>query len=260
MDSINTQQVDTKYPKSKKGFQCISPCYTQNTIAVHPITMEYITEKYPFCAVNEWVDIDNATGKKTNKISDKCINPTHTKNASGKEVEMNIILPYIDFTSSQFLGIYYDIHSLEDAMNWISNHKHLVALKTQQRIIECALTAYGESMKIIDPKLVDFFIDTAKKNWIHDLYVKINKYIAINNDNVLMLSPDLNNLSSTNEIVARTNYIISTFITPEIMLKFLTKYFDKCQEKWKDCFVTLDKVKIDFIDYIENKIKKTVNI
>lgn len=259
MESISTQQIETKYPKSKKGFQCISPCYKQNTIAVHPITMEYITENYPFCAVNEWADIDPVTGKKINKISDKCINPTHSKNVSGKEMEMNIILPYIDFTSSQFLGIYYDIHSFEDAIDWISKQKHLVALRTQQRIIECALSAYGETMKIIDPQLVAFFIDVAKKNWIYNIYLKINKYIEVDDDKVSMVSPTLNKLSTKDEIVSRTNYIISTFLTTEIMLKFLTKYFDKCQPKWNDCSFTFEKIQIDFIDYIENKIKKTVN-
>ena len=95
MDSV----FDKKYSKSKNNFQCLGPCYEPSTYIIHPTTLEHVTNtKYPFCPVNEWDDIDPKTKQKTSRITDKCFNPIKKKNISAHEVEMNIILPKIDFT------------------------------------------------------------------------------------------------------------------------------------------------------------------
>src|SRR5437899_3161051 len=87
-----------RYPKSKNNFQCIGPCYQPGTWIVHPITLEYVCDKdYAFCPVREFEVVNKDTGKVTVKTTDLCLRPTESKDLSGKEFEMNILTPSIDF-------------------------------------------------------------------------------------------------------------------------------------------------------------------
>ena len=98
-----------KYPKSKSGMQCVGPCYKPNTYIMHPITLEYITDKNNiFCPVQEWHD--TSPDGITIHITDVCAGFTYDKNKdTADDIETNIIVPYIDFNKTHFLKIYYNI-------------------------------------------------------------------------------------------------------------------------------------------------------
>ena len=78
-----------KYPKSKKNFQCIGPCYLPHTQAIHPTYLETITMDKPFCPTTEWIHGDKKL------IIDICDNPTNNNNENNADTEINILLPYI---------------------------------------------------------------------------------------------------------------------------------------------------------------------
>lgn len=247
-----------KYPKSRNNFQCIGPCYQPNTWIVHPLTLEYITDNInPFCPVKQWDYIDE-TGKKIPRVTDVCYHPTESKDLSGKEFEMNILTPNIDFNYEQFLKIFYNIHSFEDAIDWIDSKKNNSSLLTRMRIMDCAWHAYGRNVNIIDHRVVEFYIELAKKKWISDIYKKINKYIHIRDSKIMFGNPNDNDLSPNDEIVARTNFLVDRFINNDEMYKFLIRYLKHRKDDWDSIVSHSLHIKDDLIKYIENKINLTI--
>ena len=259
MNIDNINKINNKYPKSKNNFQCIGPCYQPNTSIVHPLTLEYITDlQNPFCPVKEWDYVDKTTGKTVVKSTDICYHPTETKDLSGKEFEMNILTPSIDFNDQQFLKIFYNIHSFEDAVDWIDLKKNSPLL-TRLRIIDSAWNAYGLNVNIIDHRIVDFYIEMAKKKWIPEIYNNINKYIHISDEKVMLGNPDDNKLSSKDDRVIRINFLIDRFINNDDMYKFLIRYLKHRKDEWDNTMSHSTNIKYDLIKYIENKIKLTID-
>ena len=254
---IELSKKTTKYPKSKNNFQCVGPCYQPETLIVHPLSLEYVTDKYnAFCPVKEWDYIDE-DGKKITRTTDICYHPTESKDLSGKEFEINILTPNIDFNDEHFLKIFYNIRSFEDAINWIDNKKYSPLL-TRLRIINCAWNAYGKDVNIIDHRVVDFYIEVIKKKWINDIYKKINKYIHIRDNKVLLGNPRENKLSQKDEIVVRMNFLIDRFINNDEIYKFLIRYLKHRKENWDEIIDHSINIKNDLIKYIENKINLTI--
>lgn len=256
----NFGQQALKYPKSKNNLQCIGNCYTSSTVITHPITLEYVTDKYyPFCPVKEWEYVDPKTGEITVRTTDVCHNPTHNKDLSGREFEMNILTPSIDFNDEQFLKIFYNIHSFEEAINWIENKKYSPIL-TRLRIINSAWNAYAQDINIIDHRLVDFYIEVAKKKWVGEIYKYVHKYIVIEDGKIMFGNPNNNDLNAQDELVIRMNFLIERFINNDTIYKFLVKYLKHRRDDWEKIINHSNKIKEDYIDYIDNKIKMTIGM
>lgn len=255
---MSKQDFDIKkYPKSKNNFQCLGPCYYPNTMVVHPTQLEIVTDyTQPFCPVDEWQHVDKKTGKTTDTLTDICLNPTEKTNISNKELELNILTPYIDFNLEHFLKIYYNIFSFEDSIEWIDKNKYS-SLGTKTRIINASLKTFGEQIDIFDNRFSDFFIEYIKKYEIKNLYNKLNKNIGISSDkNILLVNES--NLSISNYCVERTNYIIKTFLEKDDITKFLVRYFKHRKSQWTNINNHLENMSIDFSDYVHNKIIMTL--
>lgn len=245
-------ETSNKYPKSQHGFQCLGPCYKQGTTIVHPITLEYVTTNdVPFCPVGEW-----ETKDKTLKITDSCYNITATKEISGKDFAINLLVPQIDFNEEQFLRLVYKIYSFEDAVKFVDDNK-TKPLQTKLRVIDCAWKAYGKTVTIIDFRLVNFYIDLIKKKWINNIYKKFHKYVHVDseNDTVIFGDPTTNRLEYGDKIVTRTNFLLNRLINTEEIYKFLTKYIKNISDEQIIHPETLEQ---NLTAYIENKIKLTV--
>jgi hypothetical protein len=254
--------LEKKYPKSKNNFQCLGPCYKPNTWVLHPITLEHITdEKNPFCAVNEWEYIDEKTGKKYDILTDACHNPTDSQPISKKELEMNIIIPTIDFNSEHFLKIYYKIFCFDDTIKWLEDNTH-AAFFTKKRILECSIKAFSKEIYGIDEIIVDFYIGIIKKSWLDGIIRKINKYINIDGENnISFQNPKYNNISYENKYQnEKRNYVIEKFINSEFVEKFLTRFIQQFQNSLDEFDSLSDKIKTELEIYIEHKILKTLKI
>lgn len=249
----------TKYPKSKNNFQCLGPCYQPGTMVVHPTQLEMVTDKLqPFCPVDEWTYVDQKTGKSTDIITDVCFNPTENKNISNRELELNILTPYIDFNTEQFLKIYYNIFSFEDSIDWINSHK-FSPIDTKIRIINSALKTFGEKVDLFDTRFVDFFIEIIKKKELKNIYKKIHSNIGIDkNSHVYFMNSQYNNLQADDDCVERMNYLIKVFLDKDEVTKFLSKYFLFRKSQWVNVKNHLNNMIIDFIEYIKTKINITI--
>ena len=247
-----------KYPKSKNNFQCLGPCYNSGVMVMHPTQLEYVTDyTQPFCPVDLWDKTDPKTGKTTKLVVDTCFNPTEKENISNKELQLNILTPYIDFNSEQFLKIYYNIFSFEDSIEWIDKN-NFVPLGTKIRIINASLNTFGETIDLFDNRFTDFFIEYIKKRILKTIYKKVSPNIGIQNDNVLFVKTEDNNLSNTDNYIERTNFLVKIFLNKEETTRFLVKYFKNRKKTWGDTRDHLTKMGNDIAIYIQNKINASI--
>jgi hypothetical protein len=254
-DSIDIK----KYPKSKRNLQCLGPCYQPKTKVIHPISLEIVTDNInAFCPVSQWIYEDPDTGRKDVLITDVCYNPTDNKTISKKELELNMLVPYVDFNIEQFLKIFYSIYSFEDGISWIDKNK-FKPLYTRIRILNMCMKVYGGQIDIIDNRFVDFFIDIIKRKYIREIYLHVAKYIEIKGDEVFLVDPDGENIGNNN-VVIKTNYIIKNFINGDDISKFLTRYLRQRKEKWDQIVDHMQSIIADLTAYIVNKIHITLKI
>jgi hypothetical protein len=249
-----------RYPKSKNNYQCVGPCYPPGTMVVHPTQLEFVTEgPLPFCPIDEILYEDAKTGEILRKSTDTCYNPTEKDNIDKTQLEVNILIPHIDFNAEQFLKIYYKIFSFDGAVDWIDNNQH-VPMGTKVRVINCAIEAFGDTMELFDIRFCNFFIDYVKLKKIKTLYSQIHENIGIDEKtgDILIVDKQSNKLGLFDKSVERINYIIKTFINKEEITKFLQKYFKKSPDHLSFEDNHLNKMSNDLIIYISNKIGATI--
>ena len=245
------ENVIKKYPKSVNGYQCIGPCYEGKTLIVHPITLNTISKGYNFCPIN----LTQTGNVKQDNETDRCLQPTHNINITNKELEINMLNPYIDFNARQFISIYYDIHSFEDSMNWLEENKYL-PLETKIRVIKNSLFIFGSTIEMIDHRFIDFFITLIKKKYINHIYNNIYKYIGQNEDSIVLKKPENNKLEKKDLLLERINFIIKFFINNDESQKFLIRYFKSKKDAIIINYIT--DMADEFTEYILIKIKKTI--
>ena len=169
----------------------------------------------------------------------------------------------MDFNIKDFLSIFYEINTFEDGITWIVNNTE-INIKTRIRIFECILNVFGQSIDIIDNRIIDFVISMIKNNYITKFYNTIKKYIYIDAKKNL-ISIDKNNNDDDNDeddkkhIVIKTNYIMKTFINQDIIQKFLFKYFKVKKNKWLDIHDHINDIIMELEHYIINIIKSSNN-
>ena len=234
------------YPKSKNNVQCIGPCYKPNTHILHPITLEYITNKTPFCPTNQWINPNNER-----IFLDKCSKPTSNKDMIDPSIDL--LLPTISFNSEYFLKIYYKINSFNDAISWINNNK--VGYETAKRILDCAWKGFASDIDVVSDNILETHVKIIKKHWIPDIYEKINMYLEIKNGNIR-----IGKKGETSKFKdQKMEYIINKFITVGILHKFITKYTKHYKNEWYTIESHIDNIKVEFIKYLTSKIKSTIN-
>lgn len=158
-NTINTPS----YGKSSNGIDCIGPCYSSGIEIIHPVTLKtYTNKRYNFCPIQPKFD------QNTKKImeADHC-QYAETKKELFTPSIFDITAPSINFSTPDFLKIYYKIHSLEEAVMWVDEHINSSPYNTIRRIIDCALGAYGKN-NINTMLFIDFVQRVATKFWLDE--------------------------------------------------------------------------------------------
>lgn len=267
MNKNNNNIPKKRYPKSKRGLQCIGPCYNPRTVVVHPHTLQFVTDDKAFCPIapNEYTD---AFGNKQVYITDRCLAPMSDKDVGEKEIEMNTLIPEMDFNCAQFLKIYYEIGSLEDVFEWIDINKKS-SIFTRLRIFTCGINGHLNQLEMIDDRVVDFFIDLTKKIWIKDIYPIVAPYLYVDRETNTIYIKDYysddytrNSEESINSYkVEKINFFIEKFVSRNRMMAVLNKYFfNKNNNTVKIKYFDDDDVKNEYIGYIMDKIYKVINV
>lgn len=237
------------YPKSANNFNCLGPCYRQGMYIVHPITLKHVTNNdFNFCPVNEWEYQDPDTGKKEIRSTDKCFDPVHNKSISNLELAMNIIVPKVDFTCDHFLKIYYNIYSMEAAIEWLENNREH-PFNTQKRVLDCAWKVYGFNNYILDDRLVNYYIDIIKERYIDRIYKRFYKFIKIASS-----GPKLELNKDKDSRKEKIDYIKDKMINYANFNRFLTQYISRFANKKDAVRSHTDNIINMFIEYLEKKI------
>ena len=246
--------MDSKFPKSKLGFQCIGPCYEANTIISHPNILEKITSNLPFCPTEGYKLVDRKTGEEEVRYYDECYAPI--KNTD--EIKQDWAIPELYFSCSHFLNFYYNINSFDKALDWIVDNTDKPII-TRSRIMNCAWKSHYNEIKIIDDRLVLFYVEIIKKFWIKDIFPYVSKYIKIDGDNIKM-SEKINVTSGDEKQynVEKINYFLKKFVNQNTIYNFLDDYIGdktKIQEDIEKYKFYDDIIKNSFKNYIISKIK-----
>lgn len=241
---------EQKFPKSKNGLQCITPCYPADLWTINPITLRFHTSNLPYCHVNLNIDEEG------NELEvDGCYNPISIKDYS--EMNVDILVPTIDFNCKHFLILFNNIKNLEDGMEYLEKKKY-TSTTTRARVVNCILKVYGENIEIVDQRLVDFFIELAKKKWINQIYDRLYMYVYADEKGVRFIDPKFNNLSYSDYKIERINFLISLFMNYDEMYKFINRYLKYRKDNWDNIENYIENIRDDYIVYIENKIYITI--
>lgn len=236
------EDTKKKYPNSKNNKQCIGPCYEQGTWIVHPITLEYITDKHnPFCPVHEYEHKDPKTGQITKLNIDPCYVPT---SSNAKE---NLVLPQMDLDPDHFLKIYYELYSLDDALEFIKNTKNL-SYFTFLRIMECVWKVYIKDISFIDERITEFYILIIKKEWIKNIYSYVKNYIDVKDDKIF-----INKNNNKGFKIEKINFFVEKFVTKNNIDIFLSDFLNTYKNKETVDYNML--IKREFIKYIVDQLE-----
>lgn len=252
---MNSNKNTKKFPISINNQQCIGPCYPSNKIVLHPITLNYLTNKEPFCPTLRWYDERDHQYKN----ADICLIPSDTTKMDQQQIDLDLIVPTFYFNCEYFLKAYYDIYSFENAIEWISiNNKD--PLYTLLRIINCSWRVFGPDIDIMNDQLIEFYSNVIKKNWIKDIYPEISKYIYIDSKNKNIFLKEVNNIDEPNQKnqIEKINYFNKKFNTSQVILNLLKIYISENKNDWNKIINHNNLIKIYYKKFVINKIKTTL--
>lgn len=222
---------------------CIGPCVPPGTVILHPITLKMITNHtYSFCPVIPIVVNDNELQdiRKCYKFDDI----DTIKN-------FDMITPKTGFTSERFLQVVYNIHSIENAIEWLNDNKHKPLL-TKNRIINCAWKSYLNNIENVTEPLIHFYRNRIIDLWLEEIYDVVGENLDISGNTIIV---NKNGKSKVTDFVSEKNkYIINNILTFNTIQKIILKFIKHNTEIWN----SIDKHEIIFkktlFEYIHHKI------
>ena len=181
--------------KSKNNRKCISECYSKNTIVIHPLTLiPYTLKTHPFCLVDPWVDNNGDVN-----FGDIC-DEKYVK--SEKSINCDImVVPNITIDHKTFLHSIYNIHTLNEALDYIISNDHL-PYNTKNRILNSVWQSFYEEIRLNKDIIINFY-NNFSKNWIdigdkdkikcsiNTVYNEIIKEIKVKKVNTMEISPNI---------------------------------------------------------------------
>ena len=244
--------MNDNFPISKNGIKCIGPCYEKGKTFTHPeLLIKIKNDKNNLCPTNKFIDENNEVN-----ITDLCNKPS--TEIQKYNLGLFAITPTINFNGNYFLRIYYNIFSLDDAILWINNNKHLPK-KTINRILNLSIIEFLKDESLIDSRLIDILLNFFTKN-INTVYFKLKNYISIKNNNINFTKKKNKNISNID--ILKEKEIIEKFLKKKIfnenyINKFITKYVKNKKTNWKNNQNHLITILNDFSDYTIKKIELT---
>jgi hypothetical protein len=262
------EDIKQKLPKSVNNRQCITQCYEKGTYTIHPVSLNWInSNEGPFCATDPYPYVDSRTGTETMLDIDYCTKATSKKGENTiSDISYDIILPTYNFNHKIFLKIHYNIFSFEDAMQWVDENNY-ASYRTIERILNCAWSAYGLKVDLLDERLINTHLKLIMKHKYDEIISKIGKYISKKNDKFLLSKKNENSENSENNENSENSdiedkelleYINRKLINNNNLGKFLFKYRDTNLKNWNAINFHFKKIMDEFIKYIEDKVLKSI--
>jgi len=252
---------DHKLPlKSIDNRRCLTQCYPANESYFHPTILQVITEPHKnSCAIDPFYDV-----KQEEMIyTDKCIvenNLTHEL-----PTELNVILLNFDFHYRDFLSNMYNLNSFDQVIYWTLENSYL-PFDTIKRVHNCAWKAYGNKMSNLSEKVLEYYYDVVKINWIKDYYKSLSKKFIfhISNDNKLKIirvgdkSTESNAQSHTAGSRELYELIIFYYFNYSFFIKVIKSYLKVYKNTWEDIPSHYGNLKNFCYKHLFKNIKKSI--
>lgn len=190
-DKLILSNINDNYTLSKKGYNCIGPCYPSNTLFYNPMNLNgYYSKNDSYCPITKVYD---ETLKK-NIFVDKC----HKKDISIDYKKYNIFDDTfkIATTKNKFLNQIYNINDINDVINFINDSINLLPIYSQKRIISCIFNVYSKNINLPVNKLTEIILNILEK--IYDINIKFT-----------ILNKKIINFTNKNKSIDIFDYLIS---------------------------------------------------
>lgn len=172
------------------------------------------------------------------------------------ETEENNINTTIDWsiiTSNDFLHLMYDINDWNQLLQWIDNNIDDNIL-TLTRVIECGWNAWGNDIKFINPKIVDFYIMLCKKRWLKQIYRKISNKMVIR-DNIIDFGISHKKDTKWDKVI-KINFIAENFVTHQFLYDCISEYVKNKKSVSNNQLSHTNRIYNIFLDKIEKRMEK----
>lgn len=240
--------INKKYSKSSHGKQCLGPCVSKNKKIIHPVTLETVTDKNDaFCPVAGFEVVNEKTNKKEIKYTDKCYG-VQVNNINTNDNIMNFLIPYLDFDSKHFLIMFYNINNYEEGISWINTNSGY-PITTRERIFEAILTAYGDSLDIVDNRTTEFILLLIKNKYYDIIYDRLKRYIYIDLLSGSVKLKENNQTDDDEQKQIKLEYIYKKYINTLEINKFIYKYLRERKKIWLDIKNHVMNIVNDLITY-----------
>ena len=136
--------VNSNKIKSIQGFDCVGPCYPADTIYYNPLNLVPIKANYPTCPI--------LPQQKDNKTiyADKCRFEDINRGYLYYDVFSDLV--QIATSSDNFLRDIYEIYSVSEVVNYLSDSIDLLPIYSQRRILKAIYEVYYRFIEF--PKLL----------------------------------------------------------------------------------------------------------
>jgi hypothetical protein len=150
---------------TSNGYKCIGPCYPSNTLFYNPTNLFSATNSEPSCPIFPVIKINN--GHEEMLYYDKCDIKDVNENYKNFNVFMCENLIDILNNDLSFLSNIYQIHSLNDSQQFLSDSIDNFPIYTQRRILIAIFNSYYN------------FIDFPKKTFVKKIMLVLKKIYNI---------------------------------------------------------------------------------
>lgn len=223
--------------KSKHGHKCISPCYPAGKFVLHPITLQYVTiHDSPFCLTDKIITKDYM-GRDIVAYADGCMNISKTN-----DIKVDHVVPVMNFSSEYFLREFYNIDTLENAVEWCDRKD--LPKNNIIRILNAAWDAYYDGEVIIDSRIVEYHIKIIKLWWLNDLFNEFKNMIKVTDGKIMIGESDV---TPDKKIVSK--FLIDKFLRPQSINNMLVTVLETNRknaiERFRDRLFKVIRKKIE---------------
>jgi hypothetical protein len=163
-------------------------------------------------------------------------------------------------TKKIFLNEYYKIFSLNEMIEWIKNNNHHLKT-TKNRLLNYAWCSFGNDISNISDKVIDYYHNLIKINWIKIYYKHLYNRIYVDDDNIYFTKENID-IDDKINIKRKIDYLMDELYTFNNIKKYITKFISQYKKKWnkiKDYNNNIKKfILIKSISNVNNKFTKNM--
>jgi hypothetical protein len=221
--------------------KCIDRCKTKNSIVTHPITLtEHKDTINDVCSIYP----------EKNSMFSVCNDDKYLDKTSKTQLLDTLLIPISGFRNDNFLELFYDIHNLEQLLEYINAYSDM-SYRTLARIYDIGIIKYKNEINVSDKLLYDLIEKIIMVNMKYIIKNTDGHYVIKDNYIDIEKNPKEKIILDTKNIKIITKYILKNILK---MDKFIPKLITSSNDKNVSSIISYVS------NYINKKLDNTLNI